>query len=483
MARETGPVNKRLSSLQGQGGDYQTEIRYMGVARAILGGLKERLRMGNINVGAIRQVLPDGTEIIARTVLGAGGMADVDSVYINQPLPVSKKAPQKVKRQSHACVPGPDNQQFTPVIQYAGSIAAGINRAGNKLYTMFIPLASYQSAVYVHQINIYDVASLQPIGNFSLPSSHSSSADSASLVVDVASDTFSVSDYDNAVTGHSFMIQWDGETAAVSVYDASDALNSGIHLHFAAFLMNTEFGANGNRLALRGGDYDDNNFYWIIDTKTHALIQTITEHDSTALFGTNNPPAHTSPNGTVYIWNAFGLKPIYVYGGAGGSISPPPGASIDAPYQIVATAEETLYAMVTPYSGATGLYKYDKGWQKIDLPLINTFNLNGNLSVTNGLLHDPSTGATAVVMSDLSGAWILDGKDCQDNPIDPFFFKFEPGNPIVVAGAGALQFYDANLVMIYIANPGNTFTVGVYSIGQLKQLSIDAEEEVDLPDE
>jgi hypothetical protein len=89
MARETGPINKRLSSLQGQGGDYETEIRYMGVARAILGGLKERLRLGNINVGAIRQVLPDGTEIIARTVLGAGGMADVDSVFINQPVPVS----------------------------------------------------------------------------------------------------------------------------------------------------------------------------------------------------------------------------------------------------------------------------------------------------------------------------------------------------------------------------------------------------------
>jgi hypothetical protein len=90
MARETGPINKRLSSLQGQGGDYETEIRYMGVARAILGGLKERLRMGNINVGAIRQVLPDGTEIIARTVLGAGGMADVDSVFINQPVPVQE---------------------------------------------------------------------------------------------------------------------------------------------------------------------------------------------------------------------------------------------------------------------------------------------------------------------------------------------------------------------------------------------------------
>lgn len=89
MPIETGPVNQRLSSLSGEGGDYASEKRRLTAARVVLGALKEQLRLGGVNVGAIRRVLDDGTEIIARTILGAGGMADVDNVYINRPVPVA----------------------------------------------------------------------------------------------------------------------------------------------------------------------------------------------------------------------------------------------------------------------------------------------------------------------------------------------------------------------------------------------------------
>lgn len=98
--RETGPVNLRLSSLRGEGGDYEAEIRCQAIARTILGGLKNRLRLGGITVGAVRQVLADGTEIVVSTILGMGGAADIDSVYINKavPVPVIEFNPEEEKQ-------------------------------------------------------------------------------------------------------------------------------------------------------------------------------------------------------------------------------------------------------------------------------------------------------------------------------------------------------------------------------------------------
>lgn len=97
--RETGPVNLRMSSLRGEGGDYEAEIHYQAIARTILGGLKNRLRLGGIHVGAVRQVLADGTEIIASTILGVGGAADIDSVYINKALPVVGEEQEPIEKE------------------------------------------------------------------------------------------------------------------------------------------------------------------------------------------------------------------------------------------------------------------------------------------------------------------------------------------------------------------------------------------------
>jgi hypothetical protein len=100
--RETGPVGRRLSSLQGRGGDYETEIRYQAIARTILGSLKNQLRLGDVQVGALRKVLADGTEIIVSTVMGAGGAADIDSIdirrAISREIPISPKVEREKKK-------------------------------------------------------------------------------------------------------------------------------------------------------------------------------------------------------------------------------------------------------------------------------------------------------------------------------------------------------------------------------------------------
>lgn len=88
MPIETGPARTQLASNTGEGGDYESEVRRKAIARAVLGGLKERMRLGGIITGAMRQVLSDGTEIVVRSILGQGGMADTDSIRISQPVPV-----------------------------------------------------------------------------------------------------------------------------------------------------------------------------------------------------------------------------------------------------------------------------------------------------------------------------------------------------------------------------------------------------------
>ena len=81
---ETGPVNRRLSGLTGEGGDASTEKRYQTTARAILGDLKQQLKLAGVNVGALKKVLADGTVIQVSTIMG--GLADIDKVKISHPL-------------------------------------------------------------------------------------------------------------------------------------------------------------------------------------------------------------------------------------------------------------------------------------------------------------------------------------------------------------------------------------------------------------
>jgi hypothetical protein len=148
----------------------------------------------------------------------------------------------------------------------------------------------------------------------------------------------------------------------------------------------------------------------------------------------------------VYLWNPSSAKAIYATDGNG--VEAPPGAGEgEGHYQIVATAEEKLYAFVGLLSfQVPKLYQYDRGWQAIDLPLAAATLVDSPYN----LFHDPATGATLVALPDLSGGWILDGKDCNDITIAPFFWRVSAGSPSAnIAYPVVTQFYDANIVIVY----------------------------------
>lgn len=83
MARETGVIRKRLSG--------QEAAPYMGMARTLLGGMKNRMQLGGLQQLKQTINLPNGTEITVSSIFGN------DTVQIFVPVPVS--APVKRLRQ------------------------------------------------------------------------------------------------------------------------------------------------------------------------------------------------------------------------------------------------------------------------------------------------------------------------------------------------------------------------------------------------
>lgn len=66
-------------------GDEEAATRYIGYARAVLGGLKQYMQLSEIRAHYASTTLDDGTEIRAHSILGQDGFADVDKIWINVP--------------------------------------------------------------------------------------------------------------------------------------------------------------------------------------------------------------------------------------------------------------------------------------------------------------------------------------------------------------------------------------------------------------
>ena len=116
-----------------------------------------------------------------------------------------------------------------------------------------------------------------------------------------------------------------------------------------------------------------------------------------------------------------------------------------------------------------------------------SYMTTGNEVRGANLLHDPITDAVCVIKSDLSGAWIFNGKDCNNEPIGSFFreFKSQPTGyaiPTEIPGADfahGRQFFNG---VIYIgfhqyvsdgapvaSPPIYSVAIGAYKVGKLLQ--------------
>lgn len=478
--RETGPVRK---DLQGE-----AALPYVGVARTLLGKLKNQMRLGGLAQLSGSAILPDGVEIRVASRFGQDLVRILAPVVPGAPisvpgvelLNVEFALPEQPElRRTGICLWGPDAEDYSAPILTNNLKGPVMDKTGRTLY-----------------------AAVQYPATFS---------QSASVTYTVSRSALMAFDNKLAVRGSSLVGFPDMELQLnYDVLEGSFWLNTffypppGVDPYRNNMLR---IGLDGSRQEIIGEEVVPldpiyNNWPW---GQPNTLLWGEFDWGSQQVYNffTMSPPSTSgrivymyagggflgtiNGGGFPVIWDTRQRKIVW-RGWYEGSLVGPPLSSVQAVYNtwsFVAPNGDAYF--VTYQGGAQRLFRVTAGAQVQDIPnppagLTGVVTNNGSnvvfvtaaagvfVSTGNGkwanltpgalnpanvraILHDVVTDAVAVVLKDLSGVWLFNAVDCQGMPEPPFFFRFH--QPPAVPGWRYFfpqQLIDGVLLMAFVTS-------------------------------